>query len=311
MVASAAVVIGIVAAVTHLAARRAMEPIEEMIDTAAAIGAGDMSRRIPTGGDIPETDKLGEALNQMLGQLEVAFADQDAAEERLRRFIADASHELRTPLTSIRGYAELYLSGAATDDASVLKAMSRIQSEAVRTGDLVNSLLLLASLDQHIEPDQQLVDVTQILNDCIDDLKAVQPDREIQTRIDDALSISGDPAQMRQVLSNLLTNTRVHAGDTAVTVEAAADSSRVVITISDQGPGMDETEADHAFDRFWRADTARSRRDGGTGLGLAIVRSVIDAHDGSIHVDTSPGAGTTFTIRLPLIDTAQPHRSER
>ncbi len=303
MAASAAAVVVVLSGVAALAARRAVRPVNQMIATAQAIGAGDLGQRIPEFADLPETRQLGDALNNMLGQLERAFADKDASQERLRRFVADASHELRTPLTSIRGYADLYLTGAATDVEATNKGMQRIRSEAVRTSELVNDLLLLASLDQGRALASDHVDLSRIVADSIADLRAVQPARTIHADVEDGVFVLGDDPRLRQAIANLLANTRTHAGDSSVEVQLTANDHTALLVVSDHGPGMGPEEAAQVFDRFWRASRARDRRTGGTGLGLSIVDSVVRAHDGTIAVDSAPGQGATFSVALPLAPT--------
>lgn len=303
MVVAAGAVLMVVAGVTTIASRRAIRPIDEMVEMAEAIGEGDLSHRIPAG-DIGETQRLGDALNKMLAQLEQAFTAQEESEERLRQFIADASHELRTPLTSIRGYAELYLSDVATDPGSVDKAMRRIRSEAVRTGDMVNDLLLLARLDQHHPIATEPVDLSRIVTESVADLQAVQPDRSIRADIRANVIVHGDADRLRQVVANLLANTRVHAGDAPVVVELAHHDNHAVLSVTDEGPGMDAEQAVHAFDRFWRASESRTRHHAGAGLGLSIAHTVVEAHGGTVAMETTPGEGTTLTVRIPVELTA-------
>jgi two-component system OmpR family sensor kinase len=298
MLAAAGAVVVVVGAVTTVASRRAVRPVDEMVAVAEAIGEGDLSQRIPVS-DIGETARLGDALNNMLHQLEQSFVAQEASEERLRRFIANASHELRTPLTSIRGYAELYLTDVATDDESVDKAMRRIRSEAVRTGDLVNNLLLLARLDDHPTSRTELVDLTAVVAESVADLRATQPGRTVDEDLEDDVVVCGDGAQLRQVVANLCANTRQHAGEARVSVKLSSVGADAILTVSDEGPGMTPPQAARAFDRFWQASESRGSKDGGAGLGLSIVRTVVEAHGGTVTLDTTAGEGTTFTVRLP------------
>ena len=301
MILAAVIGVGVIALATSIVIRRAIRPVDEMIQAATAIGHGDLTHRIETSSNDPDVHRLSDALNDMLHQLEDAFAAKGASEDRLRQFVADASHELRTPLASIRGYSELYLSGAATDPESTEKAMTRIQSEALRTGGLVEDLLLLARLDQGRELVFDDVELDRLVTDCVADAKAIEPERSITLDLpDQPIQIRGDEARLRQVIVNLLANTRAHAPGAPVTVVVRAEDDRVELRVRDLGPGLDETQANHVFDRFWRADGTRNRRTGGSGLGLAISAAVVEAHHGSIAVDSSPGAGATFTVELPV-----------
>lgn len=301
LLAAAGFAVAAIGVATSVVIRRAISPIDDMIDTAAAIGDGDLSHRIDTSSHDPEVLRLSGALNDMLHQLEDAFSEKEASEQKLRRFVADASHELRTPLASIRGYSELYLTGAATDDETVDRAMTRIQSEAVRTGGLVDDLLLLARLDQGTELATGEVEFTRLVSDAVADAKAIEPDRSITLDLPDrSLSFVADEGRLRQVVANLLANTRAHAPGSAVTVSLSTDGETATLVVRDDGPGMDAEQARHVFERFWRADDARNRRTGGSGLGLSIIAAIVEAHGGSISVDTAPGTGASFCVRLPV-----------
>jgi signal transduction histidine kinase len=231
----------------------------------------------------------------------------------MRRFVADASHELRTPLTSIRGFAELYRQGAVRCEDDVARLMQRIEAEGARMGLLVEDLLLLARLDQQRPLTFAPVDLAEIAGDAVHDAKAVQPDRPISLHLDESLTdvpvVLGDEGRLRQVVGNLVTNALTHTPpDARVTVsvaEAADDGAVLVLRVADEGPGMDPADAGRAFERFYRADSSRTRgadspaKAGGTGLGLAIVASLVAAHRGSVDLATAPGQGAVFTVRLP------------
>src|SRR3954466_13102518 len=180
-------------------------PLDRMGHTAGAIAGGDLSHRVESTDPRTEVGRLGIALNAMLDRLETAFSQREASEDRLRRFIADASHELRTPLASIRGYAELFRMGAASDPAETARAMQRIEDEATRMGVLVEDLLMLARLDQLPEVPHSEVDLAALARDAVDDARATAPDREIDVRGEPA-GVLGDAHQLRQVLGNLLRN---------------------------------------------------------------------------------------------------------
>jgi two-component system, OmpR family, sensor kinase len=279
-----------------------LRPLEQMGETAGAIAAGDLSQRVEPANDETEVGRLGLALNEMLHQIETAFGERAQSEERLRRFVGDASHELRTPLTSIRGYAELFRRGAAQRPDDLAKAMRRIEEEASRMGILVDDLLLLARLDQGRPLEHRPVNLTRLAADAVDDARAVAPDRPISYAPNGAVLVPGDEARLRQIMANLLQNAYTHTPpDTPVEVRVTndADHDEAVVEVRDEGPGMQPEDAAHAFDRFWRADPARTRTRGGAGLGLAIVAAIAEAHGGSAEVDTTPGAGATFRVRLP------------
>jgi two-component system OmpR family sensor kinase len=250
----------------------------------------------------------------MLGRIESSFRAQQTSEEqaraseaRMRRFVADASHELRTPLTSIRGFAELHRQGAVSSPEDIRRLMQRIESEATRMGLLVEDLLQLARLDQQRPLSLVPVDLAQLAGDAVLDARAVQPERPIALHLDTSLTdvpvVIGDEARLRQVLGNLVTNALTHTPVTArVTIRLSEDQAApgtVVVSVTDQGPGLAPADAQRVFERFYRADTSRTRAAGGSGLGLSIVASLVAAHGGRVEVTTAPGEGATFAVRLP------------
>jgi two-component system OmpR family sensor kinase len=282
---------------------RGLQPADRMIETASAIAAGDLTRRVPDADPHTELGRLGAALNEMLARIEEAADIRAASEARLRRFVADAAHELRTPLTSLRGYAELYRQGALPDEAAVGKAMTRIESESVRMGRLVDDLLLLARMDQQPTLDRQPIHLAAIVRDAADAFRAADPARPLDLSIEDDPVVSGDPLRLRQVVDNLLANARIHtpAGTPVhLTLARATDAPEVIITVADEGPGIPPEDRERVFERFWRSDAGRTRAKGGTGLGLAIVASLVAAHGGTVTAGTAPGRGAVFTVRLPL-----------
>jgi two-component system OmpR family sensor kinase len=234
----------------------------------------------------------------MLDRLEEAFAEREASEERLRRFIADASHELRTPLAAIRGYAELHRMGAASDPAGAARAMRRIEDETVRMGVLVEDLLTLARLDEVDEAPHAAVDLAQLARDAVDDARATAPGRAIELHDEPAVML-GDAHQLRQVLGNLLRNALVHTpAGTPVEVHVRVRGSAVELEIRDHGSGLPAGDPDALFERFWRAEGGRERGRAGAGLGLAIVAAIVHAHGGEVHARNADGGGAAFTARF-------------
>ncbi|MCW2696658.1 MAG: Sensor protein [Modestobacter sp.] len=312
----------------YLLVRNSLRPLAEVEHTAQAIAAGDLSRRVPAGDERTEVGRLATALNGMLGRIESSFRAQQASEEqarasesqavaseaqavasegRMRRFVADASHELRTPLTSIRGFAELHRQGAAGGPEETRRLMQRIEAEATRMGLLVEDLLQLARLDQQRPLSLGPVDLAAVAGDAVHDARAVQPERPIALHLDESLTdvpvVVGDEARLRQVVGNLVTNALTHTPpDARVTVrltEDATDPGVVVLAVSDEGPGLAPADAQRVFERFYRADPSRTRAAGGTGLGLSIVAALVAAHGGRVDLDTAPGRGAAFAVRLP------------
>jgi two-component system OmpR family sensor kinase len=306
-----------------LLVRTALRPLREVEDTASAIAAGDLSRRVADDDPRTEVGRLGSAFNTMLTRIEESFRARAASEEearrseeRMRRFVADASHELRTPLTSIRGFAELHRlqrdAVAGTAVADVSRSMERIESEATRMGLLVEDLLLLARLDQERPLAREPVDLLAVAADVVHDSAARAPDRVVRlvaVPSDQPPVVAGDDARLRQVLTNLVDNALQHgpAGSpvevrvgTAATVPGDGSGPTAVVEVVDHGRGLTATEKEHVFERFWRADASRNRADGGAGLGLAIVSALVTRHGGTVGVDDTPGGGATFRVRLPL-----------
>jgi two-component system, OmpR family, sensor kinase len=273
--------------------RIGLRPLREIEQTAEAITAGDLSRRIEHPDSRTEVGRVGSALNAMLDQIE-------ASDRRLRRFIADASHELRTPLAAVRAYAELFGRGAASRPEDLERSMSGITRESQRMSLLVDDLLLLARLDEGRPLEQKPVDLAQLVGDAVDAARVVEPDRPIDVSVEPA-TVTGDEARLRQVLDNLFANARSHTpAGTAVSVDLHRVDGRARLSIADHGPGLTNGEAYRVFERFYRADASRSRASGGVGLGLSIVAAVTEAHGGTVEAGPTPGGGATFVVTLPL-----------
>ena len=303
----ALVLVGLLAlAVAALASwwviRRGFRPVDRMVETAAAIAAGDLSRRVPDADPETELGRLGTALNDMLGQIETGIRAREAGEARLRRFVADAAHELRTPLTSLRGYAELYRQGALPTPEAVGSAMGRIESEGARMARLVDDLLLLARTDQGRPLEKEPVDLVRLAREAAGDFSAADPDRPLARDLEGSAVVTGDPIRLRQAIDNLLANVRAHTPrGTPARVSVHRNGTWAEVTVADEGPGIPGDDQPRIFERFWRGDPARGRTAaGGAGLGLSIVDALVRAHGGTVAVASAPGGGTAFTMRLPL-----------
>ncbi len=292
---------------------RSFRPLARVERTAAAIAAGDLSRRVDVESPGTELGRLGSSLNAMLAHIETAFAARTASEGRMRRFAADASHELRTPLVTIRGFSELYRHGALATEADVATAMGRIESEAKRMGSMVEDLLLLARLDEQRPLQQKPVDLQLIAHDAVVDTQASDPTRSISlTGLDGGSAapapVLGDEAKLRQVVGNLVGNALRYTPEgtpieLAVGVRTGEDGRRYsVIEVRDHGPGISGEDASKVFERFYRADTSRTRQTGGSGLGLAIVAAIVGSHGGSVGVEGTEGGGATLVVSLPMRD---------
>jgi len=312
------VVLAVLAGVGAVIVRASLRPLVEIEQTARTIAAGDLTRRVPDRDPRTEVGRLGRALNTMLAQIESAFGARAASEasarrseDRMRRFVADASHELRTPLTTIRGFAELYRQGGARDPAELDRLMRRIEDQAAQMGLLVEDLLLLARLDQQRPLDRRPVDLLALAAEAVNDARAVAPDRQIELVLGEdgesgsVLVVLGDDQRLRQVLANLVNNAIAHTpAGSPVEVRVGASSldgrPGAAVEVVDHGPGLTPEQAERVFERFYRADPARSHADGGTGLGLSIVAALVAVHGGTVQVDSVPGRGARFRVVLPL-----------
>ena len=286
---------------TWLIIRRGLRPLARMGDTARAIAGGDLGRRVTPADPTTEVGRLGLALNSMLDQLQAAFGQRAAVEQRLRQFLSDASHELRTPLTSMRGYAELVRRNRGMNAEELELALRRIEDEARRMGVLVDDLMLLARLDQGRPLEPAPVDLEALIADACADARVGDPARAITSRLDAPLVVAGDDPRLRQVMANLLRNALVHTpAGTPIEVGLREEGAWAVIEVTDHGPGIPATARGRIFERFHRADPERSRDQGGSGLGLSIVAGVVAAHGGRVRVTDTPGGGATFRVELPV-----------
>ena len=293
-------VLGGVAVLGLWVIRIGLRPLTEIGATAATIAAGDLSQRVARDDDRTEVGRLGRALNAMLAQIESAFHAQEASERKLRRFVADASHELRTPLAAVRAYAELFSRGAAQRPADLERSMAGISRESERMTLLVEDLLLLARLDEGRPLARDPVELHDVVAESVETARMLEPERPIAVRLDPA-TVIGDRDRLRQVVDNLLANVRAHADpDAAVEVTLVRDDDVVRLSVTDSGPGLTDEQAAQVFERFYRADSSRTRTSGGAGLGLAIVAAVTEAHGGRAAASAVPGGGAAFTIELPL-----------
>ncbi|MDV9176738.1 HAMP domain-containing sensor histidine kinase [Streptomyces sp. W16] len=291
--------------------RRGLQPLSDMASTAHGIASHDLTEsaaRLPLraerGDGGPEVEELRTAFNTMLEHIDDSLAVRAEAEQRLRRFVADASHELRTPLMSVRGYADLFQYAAANVPEERDKHLARLRAEAARMGVLLDDLLLLARLDAaDVETPIRLqdADLVELVAQAADAFRAGHPDRPLTVTVPPApVRLRVDPVRVRQVLDNLLTNAAVHTpSGTRVSVDVTVAVGAASVRVADAGPGIPEADREQVFDRFYRVDKARSRDRGGSGLGLAVARSLAKAHGGTVELTSEPGA-TVFTVTIPL-----------
>jgi heavy metal sensor kinase len=287
--------LGLAAIGGALLARSALKPVDRMSRTARRITAEDLTRRLALRGTGDELDHLAETLNATFDRLEEAFS-------HVRRFAADAAHELRTPLTALKGGIEVALRAQRSpqDYRTVLRSSLEEVDRLIR---LAENLLLLSRLRMSGPPSHEPVELEPLLMDVLDVGLRLADGRGVIVRIGrvEPVTVTGDLSTLRRALLNLVENAikYTHAGG-RVELSAERDGHQAVVAVRDTGVGMDPADVDRIFEPFVRLDLARASDTGGAGLGLSIVQSIVSTHAGTLSVESAPGAGSTFTIRLPL-----------
>lgn len=301
------IVLALLGIISLWVVNRSLRPLREVERTAAGIASGDLDLRVPALPTTTEVGRLSTALNTMLAQIQESVEESQSNELQMRRFVGDASHELRTPLTSLKGYTELYRSGAMPDADKVL---DKVAEEAGRMSYLVEDLLDLTRAEG--SPMQfSKVDVFELILGVTSSLRVAHPGRKIVVvnDADEIPEVLGDQQKLHRVFTNLINNALVHGGaDAEIRILHSGD--QVCVHVSDNGIGMAPEVAQHVFERFYRADSSRSRASGGSGLGLAIVKSLVEAHKGTVTVTSTEGVGTTFCVCIPRAD-ASVHTRKR
>lgn len=275
-------------------ASRAIRPIDDISATALKIAGGDLSQRINASDTDSELGRLAAVLNSTFARLEAAFAHQV-------RFTSDASHELRTPVSVILSQTQTALSRERAPN-EYRDTIAACQRAAQRMRQLIESLLELARLDAgEAGMKRQAFDLARVTAEAVDLVRPLAAEQGVAIHCDlPSVECQGDPDRIAQVATNLLSNAihfnRQHG---EVRISARSDNGAAVLTVTDTGAGIPADDLPHIFERFYRVDKSRSRVQGRTGLGLAISKAIVAAHSGVIEVTSQPGAGTTFTVRLP------------
>lgn len=294
-----AMIIGVLAFLPVL--RKTLDPLSNMVDTAEQIDAGNLDKRFPIRQGQMEIDRLADSFNGMLKRLEASFEAELETKEQMRRFIADASHELRTPLTSIHGFLEVLLRGAANQPDQLHQALTSMHSESKRLNKLVRDLLLLAKLDRtpHIELKPGLLN--SVLQDMEPQLSILAGNRKFTLQCEPNLKCNYDEDSVKQMVLNLFQNAVQHTdpenGNIRVLLRKNDDG--IELSVQDNGPGISAVHLPHVFDRFYRSSSSRTRRHGGAGLGLAITKSIVEAHGGTLSVESREKEGAVFKAWLP------------
>ena len=279
----------------YLLATRSLAPLNWMAEQAREITGSNLNRRLEIGRAAEELLVLAASFNELLARLDQSF-------EAMRRFVADASHELRTPIAVIRGEADVAL---ARDRAAgeYRESLAIVLDESRRLSRLVDDLLNLARADAgRVKLDAHEFYFNDLLSECCRSMQTLAgaSDVTLECHATGDVQFRGDEALLRRLVINLLDNAIRYTppgGKVSAALEADPAAARVVI--SDTGVGILPEAAPHVFDRFYRADKARSRQDGGFGLGLSIVKWIAEAHNGTVELTPNPGPGTTFTVTLP------------
>ena len=281
---------------SYLLAGRAFRPIHWLIQTARDIKGGDLHRRVPVPRANDDLRALAITFNEMIERLDQTFTQQ-------RRFIADASHELRTPVAAIRSMTEVALVGDADLDAYAL-VLRDVNAESERLGRLINELLMMARTDEgQIEIDRDPVRLDLLAQDIITSMTPLAEERGIDLIAGQLqpVTLLGDTARLIQVIMCLVDNALTYTSRGGrVMLTTTPVGAEAWLSVRDNGIGISARDMPHIFERFYRADPARARASGGSGLGLSLADGLVRAHGGSIMVDSTPGMGSTFTVRLPI-----------
>jgi len=238
-------------------------------------------------------------------RMEAAYLAQQAQEQQMRRFLTDSSHELRTPLASLGAAADVLLGGAKADPAHVERMAQVIRTQADRMERLVEDLFTLARLDSGQPLRRELLPLSRLAAGGAEELTLAAGDRRIELRCDEEPLVLGDPDRLGQVLANLTSNAVRHTSpDGRICLDVSTQNGWGILRVTDDGDGIPPEELPRIFERFYRADPARS--SDGFGLGLAIVREIVEAHGGAVEAESNPAEGTTFRVLLPLASAASP-----
>ena len=281
--------------------RRALAPVDAIVQTAHQIGGVNLDRRLPRLETGDELQRLSDTLNEMLDRIEKAFL-------RVTQFTADASHELRTPISLIRTEAELALR-RSRGEAEYKESLRAILLEAERTTSIVEQLLALARADSDRQTlRMETVDLSELIREAHESWRQVAEIRGLQfsAGIEENILVIGDLTALRKLADLLIDNALKYTpspGDVQLSLRQAGENA--VVAVRDSGPGIAESEQVKIFERFYRVDKARSREQGGSGLGLAIAKWIVTQHRGTISIKSALGAGSTFSVELPVASIAQ------
>lgn len=278
-----------------------LSPVSRLMTSAERIAGGDLSESLPVATGAAEIAGLTTALSVMVESLKQAVAVTTTSEQRMREFLGDASHELRTPLSVIRGYVDILNSGQELTDEQRERAMSRLTSESLRMANTINDLLLLAELGEVAAHPTEEVDLSEIINEYITDMRPRQPGRPIETDVPDGIVVDGNNEHLRRLFTNILSNIARHTAPTdPMKVMLRVDGPVAILTVDDGGPGLSEELYRRTTEGFQRFDREHSSSGGGFGLGLSIMSSIVNNHGGKLTMSPSPMGGLRTTVTLPV-----------
>ncbi len=277
-------------------ARHALAPVNEITGSLRALADGDYTQRrfVSAGGD--EIGTLTQAYNDAAASVAAAMEQRRNTEARMRQFVADAGHELRTPLTVIAGYIDVLRRGALDEPKVAKQILSTMALEKEHMRTLIDRLMRLARMDSETPPQAAPIDVPELLRDQVDAARRLDEARQIDYSIEGDPQVVADRVELSEALWNVIENALKYAPGAPIHLRAYRENGSAVLSVRDEGPGMSESERLHAFERFYRGD-ARGEIPG-TGLGLAIAKRAVDRAGGSIDIESSPGSGTTVSIKI-------------
>lgn len=277
-----------------LLSRRALKPIDSLTRTARQISISDLSQRVESGPADDELSRLAVTFNEMIERLQLSF-------EKQNRFVADASHELRTPIAIIQGYAGLIEQWAKNDPEVLEESIAAIRKEAKGMTSLIEELLFLARGDSgRLVLQKEACQVSALLDEIIEESSLVAPNDHFERTASESLRLVADRKLIKQALRALVDNAvKYTPANGNIHLEASRTDKQIIIRVRDTGIGIPESEQSKLFDRFYRVDKDRSREKGGSGLGLSIVKRIVEAHQGTIKIESQSGKGTCVIIRLP------------
>lgn len=282
---------------SYVLASEITTPINQLAQAMREIGSEGLSRRLRWRGRQDEVGDLAQAFDDLLARLEEAFA-------RERQFISDASHELKTPLTSINANAQMLARWGDRDERIRKESLETIIAESASLAGMVNGMLMLAKADSGEDVPKEPLSLAAAAQEAVNATAARAADKGLALALEAASPapiIEGDPALIRQLLTNLIDNAIKFTEQGGVTVRVLANDGEAIAEVQDTGPGINPNELPLIFDRFYRTDKSRTREVPGTGLGLAIVRSIARVHGGRVEAERPAAGGTLFRVRLPRI----------